>query len=32
MMDTLGAIVGPGTALALLPLLDHEYRTLFALT
>lgn len=32
MMDTLGAIVGPATALALLPLLDHRYPVLFALT
>jgi MFS family permease len=32
MMDTLGAIVGPATAMALLPLLQHDYRTLFALT
>lgn len=32
MMDTLGAIVGPATAFALLPLVDHHYPTLFALT
>ena len=32
MMDTLGAIVGPATAFALLPLLHHHYPTLFALT
>jgi MFS family permease len=32
MMDTLGAIIGPGTAFALLPLLHHHYPTLFALT
>ncbi len=32
MMDTLGAIVGPTAALALLPLLHHHYPTLFALT
>ena len=32
MMDTLGAIVGPATAFALLPLLNHEYPRLFALT
>lgn len=32
MMDTLGAIVGPATAFALLPLFDHHYPTLFALT
>jgi MFS family permease len=32
MMDTLGAIVGPATAMALLPLLDHHYPTLFAVT
>jgi MFS family permease len=32
MMDTLGAIVGPATAVALLPLLNHHYPTLFALT
>lgn len=32
MMDTLGAIVGPATASALLPLVHHNYRTLFALT
>lgn len=32
MMDTLGAIVGPATAFALLPLLNHHYPTLFALT
>jgi MFS family permease len=32
MMDTLGAIVGPATAFALLPLLHHHYPTLFGLT
>lgn len=32
MMDTLGAIVGPATAFALLPAVDHQYPTLFALT
>jgi MFS family permease len=32
MMDTIGAIAGPATALALLELLHHNYRTLFALT
>lgn len=32
MMDTLGAVVGPATAFALLPLVDHHYPTLFALT
>jgi MFS family permease len=32
MMDTFGAIVGPATAFVLLPLLDHHYPTLFALT
>src|SRR5207248_1596878 len=32
MMDTLGAIVGPATAFALLPLLNHQYPKLFALT
>ncbi|HMC26982.1 MAG TPA: MFS transporter [Verrucomicrobiae bacterium] len=32
MMDTLGAIVGPATAFALLPLLNHQYPRLFALT
>lgn len=32
MMDTLGAIVGPATAVALLPVLNHHYPTLFALT
>ena len=32
MMDTLGAIIGPVTALVLLQWLDHEYSTLFALT
>lgn len=32
MMDTLGAIVGPATAFVLLPLLNHHYPTLFALT
>lgn len=31
MLDTLGAIVGPATALALLPLLNHSYRALFVL-
>ncbi len=32
MMDTVGAIAGPGTALLLLPLLHYHYPTLFALT
>jgi MFS family permease len=32
MMDTLGAILGPATAFLLLPLLNHNYRLLFALT
>jgi MFS family permease len=32
MMDTLGAILGPATAFVLLPLLNHNYRRLFALT
>lgn len=32
MMDTVGAIVGPATALALLPLVHHQYPTLFAFT
>lgn len=32
MMDTLGAIVGPATAFALLPLLNYRYPALFALT
>lgn len=32
MMDTLGAIVGPASALLLLQFLDHDYGTLFALT
>src|SRR5438067_2818591 len=32
MMDTLGAIVGPATAFALLPRLNHQYPRLFALT
>lgn len=32
MMDTAGAIIGPATALALLKLCHHNYRTLFALT
>lgn len=32
MMDTLGAIVGPATAFALLPLLSYHYPTLFVLT
>lgn len=32
MMDTFGAIVGPATAFALLPLVHHHYPTLFALT
>jgi MFS family permease len=32
MMDTLGAVVGPATALLLLQLLDHDYPTIFALT
>jgi MFS family permease len=32
MMDTLGAIVGPATALVLLEALHHNYRILFAIT
>ena len=32
MMDTLGAILGPATAFVLLPLLNHNFRRLFALT
>lgn len=32
MMDTAGAIVGPATALVLLPALHHRYRTLFLIT
>ncbi len=32
MMDTLGAILGPATAFLLLPMLNHNYRRLFALT
>src|SRR5918999_740057 len=32
MMDTIGAVIGPVTALILLPLLDHDYRELFAWT
>ena len=32
MMDTVGAIIGPATAFALLPLLNHHYPTLFAFT
>jgi MFS family permease len=32
MMDTLGAVIGPATALALLELLHHNYSMLFALT
>jgi MFS family permease len=32
MMDTFGAIIGPLTALALLPLLAHDYPAIFALT
>ncbi|HEX3717195.1 MAG TPA: MFS transporter [Verrucomicrobiae bacterium] len=32
MMDTIGAIIGPVTALGLLELLHHHYRGLFALT
>ena len=32
MMDTFGAIVGPATALALLPLLHYHYPALFAVT
>src|SRR5947207_7113670 len=32
MMDTVGALVGPATAFALLPLLNHQYPRLFALT
>jgi MFS family permease len=32
MMDTLGAILGPASAFLLLPLLNHNYRKLFALT
>src|SRR6267142_2752727 len=32
MMDTLGAVIGPVTALLLLQLLNHRYSILFALT
>lgn len=32
MMDTFGAVIGPTTALVLLPLLDHDYRELFVWT
>jgi MFS family permease len=32
MMDTLGAVIGPATAFALLQLVNHDYATLFALT
>jgi MFS family permease len=32
MLDTLGAIVGPATAVLLLQLVGHDYSTLFALT
>lgn len=32
MMDTVGAIVGPATAVILLQLLQHQYRRLFAVT
>lgn len=32
MMDTVGAIVGPATAVVLLPLFHHHYPTLFAAT
>ena len=32
MMDTIGAIAGPATALVLLPLARQRYRTVFALT
>jgi MFS family permease len=32
MMDTVGAIAGPATALVLLPLVHQQYRTVFALT
>jgi len=32
MMDTVGAIVGPATAVVLLPLFHHHYPTLFAVT
>jgi MFS family permease len=32
MMDTLGAVIGPATALVLLQLANHDYATLFALT
>lgn len=32
MMDTAGAIVGPGTAVILLQVLHHQYRMLFAAT
>lgn len=32
MMDTMGAVAGPATALLLLPLVGHHYPTLFALT
>jgi MFS family permease len=31
-MDTLGAVIGPATAFALLALIGHHYPTLFALT
>jgi MFS family permease len=32
MMDTLGAVIGPATALVLLQVVNHDYATLFALT
>jgi len=32
MMDTCGAIVGPATAFLLLPAVNHQYKTLFAIT
>lgn len=32
MMDTVGAVIGPVTAIALLPLLHHSYARLFTLT
>jgi MFS family permease len=32
MMDTLGAILGPASAFLLLPVFNHNYRKLFALT
>ena len=32
MMDTVGAIIGPATAMVLLPMFHHHYPTLFAVT